>query len=218
MTTYTTTSGPWFHVTNGQIDQQSWGVPVPLQQSDISVIMAAGWFPGLESGKLPAIPGTAAGSTTAYDPNYSYQPVTITLAGQQVNVVYGAPVSVSLAQAQATALSTLAVKRYEAQSGGTTVNGVSVKTDAESLTLIAGAKAYVDAGVASGNSGISVNFKTGEGAFVTLTAAQVDAIAFAVGQHVQGCFSNEAAIAAQIAAATSVDEVAGLNINTGWPS
>jgi len=119
----------------------------------------------------------------------------------------------SLAAAQTTQLAALASYRWGKQSGGTTGNGASIKTDSDSLTLINGAKALVDALGASA----TVNFKTGAGAFVTLTQAQVNAIALAVGQHVQLCFNNEAAHATAVMTMTDPSAVMAYDFTTGWP-
>jgi len=183
MTTYTTTSGPWFHVTNGQIDQQSWGVPVPLQQSDISVIMAAGWFPGVISGQLPAIPGTPAGSTTAFDPNYSYQPVTNTLAGQQVNVVYGAPVALPAAQVQSNLLALAQAAYAAALEAGLTIASTGTPAlngtyDVSNEANIAGSEAAVAAGVFRGY------YRTLNGTKIVMTGAQFTAVATALYNYI----------------------------------
>ena len=70
--------------------------------------------------------------------------------------------------------------RREKENGGITVSGVTVQTDVESRASLLGAKEL----------GVSIDWKT-EAGFVTLTAQQISAIAVAVGQHVQKCFSAE---------------------------
>lgn len=77
----------------------------------------------------------------------------------------------------------LSVYRRKKVNGGLTVNGVTVQTDTESRANLLGAKEL----------GTSIKWKTSNG-FVDLTAAQIAAIATAVGQHVQKCFDAEAAI------------------------
>jgi hypothetical protein len=73
--------------------------------------------------------------------------------------------------------------RRAKENGGITVSGVTVQTDTESRTNLNGAVAL----------NTSIDWKTDAG-FVTLTAAQISAIATAVGQHVQKCFSAEKAV------------------------
>lgn len=127
-------------------------------------------------------------------------------------------VSMNLAQAQARALSLLAGIRYKQQTGGTVINGAAIKTDPESLTLINGAKDYIDACAAAGQQNTVVNFKTSTGAFVTLNQAQMTGIALAVAAHVQGCFSNEGALTVAINAAATVAAVQAIDLNAGWPA
>ncbi len=213
-----TTSGPWFLVENGAIAGQSWGVPVNLQSRDLPAIMAQGWFPGVVSGQLPAIPGTPPGSTDAYDPNFYTQPVVSTLAGQQVNVVYGAPVAVPLTQARAFALAQLAANRWKAQTAGITVGGVLVDTAAQSRALVASARAHADAQAAAGTGPVSVAFKQSNGQFATLNQAQIDGIDAAFGAYLEACFANEAAIAAAVNAAPTVAAVQAVDLDTGWPA
>lgn len=67
--------------------------------------------------------------------------------------------------------------------GGLTVNGVTIQTDLETRTNLLGARELNQ----------DIKWKTPNG-FVDLTAAQIDAIAIAVGQHVQKCFDAEAAL------------------------
>lgn len=80
----------------------------------------------------------------------------------------------------------LANYRWQVESGGMTINGVTVQTDANSRANILGAKEL----------GISIQWKTPDG-FVTLTAEQVAGIATAVGMHIQKCFEVEAALSGQ---------------------
>lgn len=89
-----------------------------------------------------------------------------------------------------------AARRYAAETGGIVVDGVSILTDRESQRLIADAASYVEKYTVA-----TVNFKSATG-FVTLTAEQIDAIAGAVGAHVQASFSSEMAVAAAIDAGT----------------
>lgn len=70
--------------------------------------------------------------------------------------------------------------RREKENGGITVSNVTVQTDVESRASLLGAVQL----------NTSIDWKTDTG-FVTLTAAQISAIATAVGQHVQKCFSAE---------------------------
>lgn len=96
-----------------------------------------------------------------------------------------------------------AAKRYALETSGITVDGVSVMTDRQSQSLITGAYNYLQA-----NPDLTVKFK-GSAGFVQLTAAQMVAIANAVGAHVQASFAAEEAVAAGICAGdiTQIAEV-----------
>ena len=102
-----------------------------------------------------------------------------------------------------------ASKRYAVETGGIVLNGMRVMTDRASQSLITGAYNYVQA-----NPDITVKFKT-SGGFVELTAAQMTAIANAVGAHVQAAFAAEGEINQQIIAGT-ITTPAEIDA-FGWP-
>ena len=89
-----------------------------------------------------------------------------------------------------------ATKRYAVETGGIVIDTMRVMTDRQSQSLITGAYNYVQA-----NPEVTVKFKTAAG-FVELTAAQMTAIANAVGAHVQASFAAEGEVDKQIIAGT----------------
>lgn len=91
-----------------------------------------------------------------------------------------------------------AAKRFNKETGGIAVDGVSVSTDRESQGMLNGAFA-----MASNNAAFTTQWKVNDTTFVTLTAAQIIGIAVAVGQWVAQCFSIEATVAAAITAGTT---------------
>ena len=103
-----------------------------------------------------------------------------------------------------------ATKRYQVETGGIVVNGMSVSTDRDSQNMIAGAYAYMTA-----SKSAQVEFKAASG-WVTLTVDQVEDIAVAVGAHVQACFAIEKAVCEQIDAGT-VKDTGGVDA-ASWPS
>ena len=107
------------------------------------------------------------------------------------------PVALALAPPPVNLAAYAALARYGKETGGITVAGVPIATDRESQAMITGA--YV---VASTNAAWSTAWKTGTGAFVTVTAAQMIAIALAVAAHVGNCFASEATTDAAITAGT----------------
>ena len=101
----------------------------------------------------------------------------------------------------------IAARRYEAEVGGITLNGVLIDTDDRSKLLINGAAlgATIDPAYV-------MQWKT-PGGFIELTAQQVIGIARAVRAHVQACFDREAELLAALDAGTLTDDM----LEQGWP-
>ncbi|OFB60465.1 hypothetical protein JS73_03890 [Synergistes jonesii] len=93
----------------------------------------------------------------------------------------------------------MAAARYAAEISGITLSGAVIRTDRESQALITGA-----ALAASHDENYSVTWKAKNG-FVTLTAAQIIAVAQAVRAHVEACFDREAELQTAIEAAESAE-------------
>lgn len=106
----------------------------------------------------------------------------------------------------------LANVRWQKEIGGTTFNGMPIATDAVSQTKYIGAVvgAQIDPNAV-------INWKMADGTFVTLDAQAITAVAMAVRAHVQACFDNEAELKAEIEAASTAEEIAAVDLNTGWP-
>ena len=100
----------------------------------------------------------------------------------------------------------IAQARYNAEIAGVTINGVLIKTDRETQAVLTAAclQAYID-------SGYSLNWKTGDGTFVSLPAEQIMAFGTAVRAYVQGCFDREAELLPLIEAATTEAELEAIN-------
>ncbi|MGX9980249.1 DUF4376 domain-containing protein [Methylobacterium fujisawaense] len=88
-----------------------------------------------------------------------------------------------------------AAKRFAVETGGLSVNGLTVATDRDSQSMIANAYAGMQASGAA-----SVKFKAASG-WIELTAEQIKAVALEVFAHVQACFAAEDAADAGINAA-----------------
>lgn len=111
------------------------------------------------------------------------------------------------ADVTAAALIVLAARRFDAETGGTAWNGHPVKTDRESQGLVTGAL------LSSQQAGFDgLGWKMADGTLVTLTAADVQALAQTVGAHVQACFAREAELIPAVQADITAD------IETGWPA
>lgn len=61
------------------------------------------------------------------------------------------------------------------------------------------------------------NWRLANGNFVNLTSAQVSAVVAAVAGHSQSCHNREATLAGEIAAASTLSALSGIDLNSGWP-
>lgn len=61
------------------------------------------------------------------------------------------------------------------------------------------------------------NWRLANGNFVNLSATQVSAVVSAVADHSQSCHNQEATLAADIAAASTLSALSGIDLNAGWP-
>lgn len=116
------------------------------------------------------------------------------------------PVPMTLDGKKAQKKAAIAAARYEAETAGTTVNGVLIDTGRDSQALITGAAlaAVID-------DNYSLNWKTETG-FVHLTAPEIIAVAQAVRAHVQGCFDREGELVALVDAAQTAEELDAIEI------
>jgi hypothetical protein len=86
----------------------------------------------------------------------------------------------------------LAAYRYEVETSGITVNGMSVQTDRQSRADLTAARIK-----AQEDSNYSTKWKTPDG-FVTLDSSTILTIADAVHNHVQAAFETEATVEDEI--------------------
>lgn len=119
----------------------------------------------------------------------------------------------SLVDQKASKLAALAEKRWQVETAGIVVAGAAIKTDRESSAILT--SAYI---LAKDYPGYTVsNWKVAKGAFITLDAPTIIALATAVRLHVQACFDREAALTASILAAADVPALDAIDIDAGWP-
>jgi hypothetical protein len=99
----------------------------------------------------------------------------------------------------------IAAARYAAETGGCTVDGVTIATDR-------GSQALLTAAVVTAR--LDLEFKTrwkcADGRFITLDAMQLRAIGDAVIAHVESCFAREAELCEQIDAAETAEDLAAI--------
>ncbi|GHV50478.1 hypothetical protein FACS1894216_02750 [Synergistales bacterium] len=95
----------------------------------------------------------------------------------------------------------IAAARWAEETGGVSLNGMSLDTSRESQALITGAalQATID-------NAYACRWKTAQG-FAELSAQQIIGAAQAVRAHVQACFDREAELAAAAAAAETIEAV-----------
>lgn len=110
-------------------------------------------------------------------------------------------------------LERLADRRWRAETGGTSIDGVAIATDEKSITFLTAG--YIRA---KEDPGYTIRWKIAPGQFFTLDAETIIAMATLASAHVQACFDNEDAITAQILAAEDDAALAAIDIETGWPS
>ena len=116
-----------------------------------------------------------------------------------------------LADVKADRLAALAALRWQIETGGITIGGVSVRTDIESQGKITGAHALVTAAPST-----VIDWKGASG-WVQLDAATMTAIALAVGTHIQACYSAEKTHAEAISAAETAEAAGTYDFTGGWP-
>lgn len=99
--------------------------------------------------------------------------------------------------------------RWQAETGGITIAGLSVATDDRSKMMVMGARMIADA-----NPAFTTQWKAGDG-FVTIDAPTIIAMSDAIFAHVDACFAAEAELRAKIEAdeVTTLDEVDAF----AWP-
>lgn len=135
--------------------------------------------------------------------NYFDKPLMTDDGKYQYRIVDGAvvenDVSPTLDELKGMKRAEMAAARYAAEISGITLSGATIRTDRESQALITGA-----ALAASHDENYSVTWKAKNG-FVTLTAAQIIAVAQAVRAHVEACFDREAELQTAIEAAESAE-------------
>lgn len=124
-----------------------------------------------------------------------------------------AKIAAALPQARADKKAALANRRWQAETGGATVAGMSVPTDDRSQAKFAGAAL---AAVLDPN--YSARWKLADGFFVELSHDQVIGLAQGVRAHIQACFDREADMISAIDAAATPAALDAIDIEAGWPA
>ena len=102
----------------------------------------------------------------------------------------------------------IAARRWQVETGGTTVEGIQVNTERDSQALLTGA-----AFAASLDTAYQIKWKAATG-FVDLTGEQILGIASQVRAFVQACFNREAELLGAVADGSITAEI----LEEGWPA
>lgn len=102
--------------------------------------------------------------------------------------------------------------RWERETGGIEIGGVTVGTGLDDQNRLSGVLAAIALGGLE-----TVDFKAASG-WTQLTAAQLQGIAMAISQHVQACFTAERAHHEAIDQLATVEEAEAYDVTQGWPN
>lgn len=102
----------------------------------------------------------------------------------------------------------IAQRRWQAETGGMTLNGLVVATDDRAKLLLSGA-VYK----ANHDPAYLMNWKTDNG-FIQIPADQILVIASAMADHVQACFDREAELVQALADGVITADM----LEQGWPT
>lgn len=94
-------------------------------------------------------------------------------------------------------------------------NGLSLETDVVTISLITAAAYLMDA---NPNSAQTRLWKVNEDDWVELDRNTLVAMGEAIANYVQTCFQREKELRDQITAATTIEELAPIDVTTGWPA
>lgn len=117
----------------------------------------------------------------------------------------------SLDEAKASKLADLSAIRSRAEQAFTFA-GQPIRLDESTQFRIASALQYL---TLSGETG--ADWQARRGVFVTLSKAQLEAMAVAAGVHVQACFARAKALTNSINAASTIAEIEAIDLTQGWP-
>jgi hypothetical protein len=122
----------------------------------------------------------------------------ITEAGQ----VWTAPPVPATDEAKDLKRQELATARHEAVNGGTTFNGIPIRTDNQTRNELSTARQF-----AKDDPNLTIQWKLGNGSFITLDSPTIIAMADAVLAHQQAQFTKEKLLNDQIDAVTTAEEL-----------
>lgn len=120
----------------------------------------------------------------------------------------------SFEQRKTEMIAAVRAKRWEVENGGVEmIPGVVIQTDVVSQSKVAGGVQLFQ----NDPTLTHVDFEAQPNQWVTMDAATMTQIGIAVGRHIQACFSNARLLQEAIQAAVDVDDLALIDIESGWP-
>lgn len=124
----------------------------------------------------------------------------------EILTVWGdTPIPPALDELKTAKRSEIAAARYNAETGGCTVDGVTIATDRGSQALLTAAVV-----TARLDPEFQTRWKCADGRFVTLDAMQLRAIGDAVIAHVEACFAREAELVELVDAAQTPEDLTAI--------
>lgn len=109
-------------------------------------------------------------------------------------------------------LEELKEKRHEVETRGVSYNGYDFASDQESRQSVTETLAY-----ARDQDSFSTTWKTTHGFMTDVTAADLEAVRDKITSLRQAAFDNEATLATEINAASSIQELKNVDLTSGWP-
>lgn len=110
-------------------------------------------------------------------------------------------------------------KRWEVETSGCEIApGIRVRTDETSQAKLNGAVALMEKAAARGLDIPAIPWEAQAGEFVDLTLDNLVSAGLSVGLRVQSTFAVKRGLFVAIDAAQSVDELAAIDLETGWPA
>lgn len=132
-------------------------------------------------------------------------------AAEWVNGAIVINLALQLSRMKSAKIDELSALRYQHETAGITLNGMTIETDRQSQSLITGAWS-----ISQINPAILIDWKGANG-WVQIDAATITAIAGAVAAHVQSCFSAERIHAEAIDSLETEEDIGQYDLTTGWP-
>lgn len=163
----------------------------------------------IEDGIVKNLIEVAAGAVPEWAADFPTADADAQIGGTYTDGKFGPPPPAPLEERRAKAIERLWTLRRAKISGAATIRGVHLWIDLESRANLTAAVLATQL-----DPDLPVQWKTTDGGFVTLTATQLATLATDVMAYVQMCFAREAALKAQIEAASDPDAI---DITTGWP-